>query len=346
MKKIVHLVGSNIYSGLEKVACNIILSLQDKYEFIYVTRDGMITNTLKDKKIKYYLIEKMSIKELKKMLDDIKPDLIHAHDYRASCLISLTGTNIPIISHLHNNSPWIKTIHPYSFLYLYAAKRFKNILIVSKSIQEEYIFSKYLKDEYIYVTNPLDRSSVLDKVKHKLPKKYDICCVGRLTYPKSPIKFIKIIYELKKNYPNIKSLWVGTGELFNKCQKLVKKYHLENNIEFVGYRENPYIYMQQARIFLLTSRFEGYPLVIFESLTLGVPCVASKVGGIKELLDNKSGFLCQKEKDYIKAIKFLLNNSREYKIYSKNSLLRSKELENKNEYLKKMENLYEKNLSK
>lgn len=342
MKKvIIHLVSSNIYSGLEKVASCIINNLNKDYEMVYVTREGPVLEQLKKLNIKYFIIKKMSVKEIKRVINELKPDLIHAHDYRASCIASLTKTNIPIISHLHNNSPWLKTFHPYSFFYLISSFEFKKILIVSKKIQEEYIFSKYINNKYLCVNNPLNRNDILKKVNEKEIIKYDICCVGRLTKQKNPEKFIKIIYELKKDYPDIKAVWVGTGELYDKCLKLVKKYNLESNIDYVGFQDNPYKYMKESKIFMLTSRWEGYGLVLFEALTLGLPCVVSKTLELPYLIDSKIGFICDKEKEYILGVKDLLNDNIKYKLFSKNSLLKSKELENHDIYIKKIKELYE-----
>ena len=126
-KKIIFPINSKIYSGLESVAITIIENLKYKFDFVYVTQDGPIVDVLKERNIDYYIIKKMSVSEIRKCVKELQPDIIHAHDYTASCICSLAKIKLPIISHLHNNSPWIKTLHPYSFLYLYSSKSFKRI---------------------------------------------------------------------------------------------------------------------------------------------------------------------------------------------------------------------------
>jgi len=170
-------------------------------------------------------VEKINTKEIRRVIEEYKPDILHATDYKASVICALTNTKTPIISHLHNNSPWIKTLHPYSFLYLYCARKFRKILTVSDSIEKEYIFSKYIKDKILNISNPVSREKVLSKVEEKdYEKKYDICCVARLTEQKAPFRFLDIMYQLKREKGNIKAVWVGDGELkkdfINKIKEL------------------------------------------------------------------------------------------------------------------------------
>ena len=284
-KKVIFPINSTSYSGLECVAITIIENLRHKFDFVYVTQDGSIVDVLKEKNIDYYIIKKMSVSEIKKCVKELQPDIIHAHDYTASCICALAKIKLPIISHLHNNSPWIKTLHPYSFLYLYASSRFNKILTVSDSIENEYIFSNIIKSKIENISNPVSRKNILDKVDKNDEKKYDVCFVGRLSDQKKPLKFIKVINDVKEIIPNIRSIMIGDGELKEECKMLIEELGLENNIELVGFKKNPYKYMNQSRVFCLTSEWEGYGLVAFEALTLGLPCVVSPVGGLVDIVD-------------------------------------------------------------
>lgn len=339
-KKIVFLVNSNAFSGLESVCMTIIEYLNKKYEFIYVTQDGPIVDVLKEKNINYFVIKKMSTKEIKRVVKELRPDIIHAHDYTASCISALAKLNIPIISHLHNNSPWIKTHHPFSFLYLYCSRRFDKILTVSDSIEEEYIFSKYINKKIINISNPVSRKYILDKVEKHYEKIYDICNVGRLTSQKNPLKFIRIVNEVKKIIPNIKVVMIGDGELKSECINLINKLGLQNNIELLGFKKNPYEFMSKSKIFCLTSEWEGYGLVAFESLTLGLPCIVSPVGGLVNLVDEECGFLVYKEEDFKNSIIQILNDEIVYNEKSLKARQKANKLENIDLYCEKLEKIY------
>lgn len=339
-KKIIFPINSKIYSGLESVAITIIENLKDKFDFIYVTQDGPIVDVLKEKKINYYIIKKMSIKEIRQCVKELNPDIIHAHDYTASCICSLAKINLPIISHLHNNSSWIKTLHPYSFLYLYSSKRFNKILTVSDSIEKEYIFSNFIKDKIENISNPVSRDYILNKVNKNDTKKYDVCFVGRLTKQKNPLKFINIINDVKNVIPNIKAVMIGDGKLKESCKKLIEDLGLKNNIELLGFKKNPYQYMNQSNIFCLTSEWEGYGLVAFEALTLGLPCVVSRVGGLVNIVDEECGYLVSTEDEFKNTIIDLIYNKEIFYKKSQKSIEKSIELENIEVYCDKIEKIY------
>ena len=123
-----HILNTSSYSGAENVAITIINNMNSDYECAYVSMDGLIRSVLDKNGITFLPISKMSIREISRIIAIYKPDIIHAHDFTASVVSSLSTRKIPIISHIHNNSPWIKTYHPYSFAYLVTAMKCKKIL--------------------------------------------------------------------------------------------------------------------------------------------------------------------------------------------------------------------------
>lgn len=345
MIKIAHIINSKIYSGLENVVCTIMEYFKQNYkdiDMIYVTQDGPIADVLKEKKLKYYIIEKMNTKNINKFIKEYKPDILHAHDFTASVICALTNTRIPIINHLHNNAPWIKKINVNSIAYLYAGLRAKKILTVSSSIENEYIFSKFIKNKIDMVGNPVSRKKILDMVSEDdYNKIYDICCIGRIVEQKNPKRFIDIIYKLKKKIPNIKAVWVGNGEMYEEIINYRDKMDLKENIEFVGFKKNPYTYLATSKIFLLTSSTEGYGLVAFEALTLGVPCVVSNIGGLPSIVDNSCGKLCNIDKDFIDEVSELICNHDYYVYKQKKSREKSAKLDNFSAYMQNINAMYE-----
>lgn len=341
---IIHLVNSNIFSGLEKVAIDIIENLKDKYEFYYACKDGPIVEILDRKNIKRIRIEKISKREVLKIEKEYHPAIIHAHDYKATLFCGLYIKNTNVISHLHNNSPWIKKIfHPYIYCFLIACKsnKIKQILLVSEAIKKEYVFSKQISNKMKVIGNPLSRDKIISKLNENNEIIYDVCFSGRLTQQKNPIKFINIISKIKKVFPNIKVLMLGNGELKEQCKTEISRLGLENNINMMGFIDNPYKEMAKSKIFVLTSEWEGFGLVAFEAITLGLPCVVSKVGGLQEIIDDKCGYLCINEQDFVNGIINLLKNDN-YKNYIQNVIEKSKKIENFNEYIKNIDNDYKK----
>ena len=79
---------------------------------------------------------------------------------------------------------------------------------------------------------------------------------------------------------------IGNGEDETMLNELIEKYELKDSFKLLGYRENPFPYFKLADAFLLPSRYEGLPTVVFESLLCGTPVIATKVAGIEEQLKN------------------------------------------------------------
>lgn len=338
--RIAMIVNSNIYSGLEKVTSEIMLELKNEYEFVYVTKAGTVVERFEELGLNYYLIKRVSVKEIKRFINDWKPDIIHAHDFTASTIVSLCGFK-NFVSHLHNNPPWLSRICLNSFAYLYFGVCAKKILIVSEAVKDEFIFGKIIKNKCENVSNPIS----FGEIRNYLPKekniKYDICCVGRVTQPKNPLLFLSVIKELYQKLPDIKVCWVGNGELLGECRKYISDYGLENTVQFLGYRKNPYEIMAQSRIFMLTSAWEGFGLVAFEALCLGLPCVVSNVGGLVDIVDNSCGYLCESDNDFISAAKGLLLNKDLYTEMSAAAEEKAKKLDNKENYMQHIANIYD-----
>ena len=82
---------------------------------------------------------------------------------------------------------------------------------------------------------------------------------------------------------------IGDGELLKECQKQAKGLAIRNRVHFLGYKSNVHEYMAGFDLLLLTSRYEGAPLAVFEALMSGVPVVSSDVGGVSECLTSDIG---------------------------------------------------------
>ena len=133
--KILHLLNTNRYSGAENVVCQIInlFSLDDSYEMLYCSPKGDIENSLKERNVRYVGIDKLTCKEVKRIIIEQQPDIIHAHDMKASFIASFVCGKIPLISHIHNNAYDSRGITLKSVAYLKAAWKAKHILWVSQS---------------------------------------------------------------------------------------------------------------------------------------------------------------------------------------------------------------------
>lgn len=303
-QRILHVLSSNDYSGAENVAITLIKNFNE-FDCAYCSKNGPISKTLNDNDIKYYGVNKLNHKYLKNVIKEFKPNIIHAHDYRASYEASKFSKKCKIISQIHCNPEFAKTWNYKTIMYSNSISKFNNIIFVSNSILKEAIYNKKVKN-YKIIYNYVDKNKVIELGNKSYKKNYDIFFIGRLVKEKNPIEFINIV----KNINAAKCVMVGNGPLYKKCKKIIEKEKL--NIDLLGYKHNPYQVIKNSKIGIMPSTNEGFGLTIIESMILNKPIINSGVGGLSEIFKNNKEFICS---NYLDKVKLLLNDTKLYNKY-------------------------------
>ena len=296
MKKVIlHVLNTKEFSGAENVVCQIIKIFRNNpdYDMVYSSLDGPIRTVLQREKIRFEPIEKMSIKEIKRIINKVKPTLIHAHDMRASFYVSVSCGKIPFICHIHNNGFDSRKLNIKVLLFRFAAQKAKHIFWVSKAAKEGYYFRKLINDKSSILYNVVNREEILQKARlHTEDVKYDIVFLGRLSYEKNPIRLISIVSNVVKTNPYIKVAIVGKGPLESEVKEKIVEYGLKENIDMLGFQSNPYPILSKAKLMIMTSLWEGLPMCALEAIALGVPIVSTPTDGLREIVvDGITGFL-------------------------------------------------------
>jgi|TARA_B100001063_G_C16689246_1_gene516103 glycosyltransferase involved in cell wall biosynthesis len=257
-----------------------------------------------------FLLVKMLIKENNKFVFSFQANLF-------AILISKIF-NTKILSR-SNSSPsgWSRNIIK-DMIYKIGFKLANTLIVNSTEFKNEIRKKFSVKSVCIY--NPLNKDQILKesrkKVKKIFPKKYlKIIHVGRLVDQKDQLTILKAINELKHSY-KIKLVLIGRGKNENKIKNYIKLNNLSKLVK-IFYSSNPFAYINQAELFILSSRFEGLPNVLLESLTLKKFVISSSCPtGPKEILLNGKGGLLFKPgnyKDLSKKIIFYINNKQKCK---------------------------------
>lgn len=282
--RVLHLLNSRDYSGAESVVINIIKATRPDITSAYCSPNGSIESTLKKNAIDFLELKKFNYNHLKKVLEFYKPDIIHAHDFRASLLASLFSNKYKVISQIHQDPAWIKHINVKTLLFKFSARQFDKVIFVSKKTEEDFVFSKSIESKTQIIHNSVDLQDIVNLSAEKLNKDFDLIFVGRLVEDKNPNNFVDIVDQIKKKYSNIRAVMVGDGYLKAEVLKKINDLNLKNNIDLVGFSSNPYVYMKHSKICLITSRNEGFSLVAVEAASLGIPVVGYDIGGLTEVL--------------------------------------------------------------
>ena len=334
--KILHLLKSDKFSGAENVVCQIIsmFDLNKDVEFVYCSRDGLIKEALLERNIRFNLMKSFSISEIKRVIKEEKPDIIHAHDMAASFYGAICCGNIPLISHIHNNNFDSRGLSLKSLLYMFAAKKSKHIFWVSNSSFEGYKFHNFFKKKSSILYNIIN----IDLLKEKMNKdentyKYDIVYIGRLTYQKNPQRLLKVLEKVLEIRPQTKIAIIGTGDLEEEIKNEISSNNKLENVDFLGFKNNPYKILSDSKLMLMTSRWEGTPMCALEAMSLGVPIVSTPVDGMRDLVENgETGYLSDSDDELIKDIYEILDNKRLHDNLSDNSIFKITKIMNSNLY--------------
>lgn len=343
-RKVLHLLSTNKFSGAENVVCQIIDLFRDddNYELIYCSPRGQITEALTDRKILYEPIESFSINNIKRALSAVKPDIIHAHDMRATFYASIAASRIPIVSHIHNNSFNSRKISLKSILFSYAAHRTEHIFWVSRASFLGYYYHKKFSKKSSILYNVIDRKSLITRAEEDHNHyNYDVVFLGRLTYPKNPQRLIYILSQLISVNPNVRVAIIGDGDLKDEVITLINKYGINNEVNYLGFLNNPYKLLSESKVMIMTSRWEGLPMCALESMSLGVPLVATPVDGLKEIIRNDvEGYLTDENSQIVNTINKIIVNKNYQQTLSSNCIKRMEEIMDLNKYKAQVKEVY------
>ena len=196
-----------------------------------------------------------------------------------------------------------------------------NSFISAKSICEKKIVSE---KKMVVITNGIDINNFKpnNEVKNKFKKDYKISedvflwvAVGRLEQQKNYKLMINAFAEVSK-HRKVKLLILGEGELRSEYEELINNLELNDKIELIGVRKDIQEFLNIADGFVMSSSWEGMPNVIMEAQALGKIVVATKVGGVPELvINNETGFLVENNdlEGLIKKIIYVIDLNEEKK---------------------------------
>ena len=160
-------------------------------------------------------------------------------------------------------------------------------------------------DHIIHIPNGVDTEQFRPDAGRRpdqIQPERDILCVARLMYPKG----IDILLHAWGRMMNAPAAWrshlkprlllAGEGSLRPQLERIVHELDISDSVEFLGLRRDVIDLLQQAWGFVMPSRWEGMPNALLEAMACGLPCVATKVSGSEDLInDEVNGLLIEPE---------------------------------------------------
>lgn len=314
--KILHLISSQGLFGAENVVLNVCDGLNNNGMTAIV---GAINNTTNPH---LEIIERArelrqpawvldcggqmdfsAVRRLKNYIRDNNIRILHTHNYKSDTLgvLAAKWAGIPIVATAHGFTGIDQKVNLYEKWDRWLLRRlFDRVIVVSDKV-----LPNVAKEKKYVIANGLDLAKFARggtgraAARHRFGFADDelvIATAGRLSREKNQALFIEAAADLTKQFPGVKFLIVGNGPEEKNLRRQVNEMGLGENVIFAGLvTDMPAVY-QAIDIFALTSLTEGVPLTILEAMAAEVPVVATKVGGIPELIrDGQTGLLAAPE---------------------------------------------------
>lgn len=343
--KVLHVLKSSIYSGAENVVITIMKSLAAEFDFVYVATEGVVRQTLEQEQVPFVLLDNFNRKQLQRVFNQQKPDIIHAHDFSATVLCASLSGEYRLISHLHYDPPWVRKWNLKTLVYSLCYFKIDTLLTVSLNSFKNMRFSNLYAEKCKTVGNPIDGDRIRKMARESIVglknETCDLIFVGRLVEQKNPQRFVRLVARLRDSgWSDIKAWMLGDGELKQECQDLITELHLQKHIEMKGFQKNPYPFMKQSKILCITSRWEGFGLVAIEANMLGIPVVSTANAGCCEILGEKAPEICETDEIFEKQILNVCQSKLIYQEWKQRSLERGKQNDNIENYMRNMACIY------
>jgi sugar transferase (PEP-CTERM/EpsH1 system associated) len=309
--KVAHVVLSLDCGGLERVVIDLVSEghkLDQDVTVVCIERPGTMAPAAKAADAEIVCIDKLpglslrAVARLKRLFRDLGPDVVHTHQISALLYAgpAARSAGVPVIVHTEHGKHYAVRRRT-RWLGRIAGRYADRFFCVSRDIAAEVAAHRVVANSKIHIapngieTRRFRAGRDMLEILRSLRIPIDapvVGTVGRLSEVKRQDVLINAFASVKACVPEAHLLLVGDGPLSHNLRKLSAELGLSDCVHFAGYQQRPEAYLQLMTVFALTSRSEGMPLVILEAWASGVPVVATRVGGLPELIDQgKTGLL-------------------------------------------------------
>lgn len=177
--------------------------------------------------------------------------------------------------------------------------KYDEIALVSKSCKKIFdTMVEHLSYKSTVVYNLIDEEGVLSQANEN-PKVYDkskiqLVTVSRITHEKGIDRLVKAFSEVHKRYSDRFQLnIVGDGKMYNEISSLISQLNLNDSVFLYGEQPNPYRYMKNADILVISSYQEAAPMVIGEAYALNLKVLSTQTSSAFEMISKEQGWVCE-----------------------------------------------------
>ncbi len=299
--------------GAEMLAARLARQLRDdcRFHFVCLEETGTLGEELRNEGFAVTVLGRRPGLDgtcawrLARLLRGYNTDILHAHQYTPffySLVARLLCRRPPILFTEHGRHfpdfPRRKRMLVNRLL----LERRDRVVGVGKAVGEALIANEGIpRDRVGIIYNGIDTNKFARQFENPTAIRSElgltdadfvILMVARLDYLKDHATAVRCLHRLLKQVPNAKLILVGEGPEQEKIEAVVHESQLQNHVRFLGLRKDIHRLLSASDVFLLTSISEGIPLTVIEAMATRLPVVATRVGGMAEVIEHEStGFL-------------------------------------------------------
>ena len=334
MKKIIFYIDTMYRGGAQRVMCNLASYFTNRGWKVVLCNDFLQDDTIPQYEVcptvkRLYLAKDITgniilknvlrIVKLRKMIKIEKPDCILSFLGRPNqrMLLATVGLKTKKIVSVRND-PYREYGKGVRRIIARTLFRLANGCVFQTEDAKRY-FPFCVQQKAVVILNPVDKRFFQTLASDE---RQNIVTVGRLEKQKNQALLIDAFSDVANLIPEQKLILYGDGPLFSMLQKLAKDKGVAEQVVFAGNVENIERYLARAKVFVLSSDYEGMPNALMEAMASGVPCIATDCpcGGSQMLLQNgEAGYLvpCNNKEALVKALRALLFNTELQSLFSK-----------------------------
>ena len=224
--------------------------------------------------------------------------------------------------------------------------RHADVLLTNSDRIRDDLRHRYPDKRIQAIRNLLDLPNLRSRSPSDTPPLWHIVSVGRLTAEKGHQYLIEALYLLntKFNRQNFTATILGDGALRADLGQLANRYHLSDRIQMPGFCDDIFSMLSTAHLFVLPSLHESSPNALIEAMGVGLPCIASDVGGVLDLIDHQeNGLLIPPRASgaLAEAINDLLTNQELAVYLGRNARRKIEEMFDSNRSIQQLEAVYQ-----